>query len=149
MFFTQLLQLSLRFWFEFYLCVTVMALWQSKLPLGKNKVSTGWIDGVVRSRPVPSHCVLCGSVVFTLARCEWDWGGGGDWEMLGLRTRRTSRFCEDQSSDAVVSAIPCCFMASHLFLVSHFESVPNTLEAFLHCVIVSCSVLPRFVRHNI
>lgn len=42
----------------------------------KCKVTSVWIDGRERSLPVPSHCFMCGSVVFTLACWEWDWEGG-------------------------------------------------------------------------
>lgn len=111
----------------------MLTLWQSKLPLGKNKASQGWIDGAVRSLPLPSHWVMCGSVVFTLTCCEWDWGGGGDGELLDVYVLRRHAAhpvsVRHQSSNAVVSAIPCCLMAT--FSSVPFSPLPNTLQTFL------------------
>lgn len=125
------------FWFEEFssfsftcaslYCVDAVTI---STPSEKNKVSTGWNDGAVRSLPVPSHCVMLGSVVFALACCEWDWGGGGDGEWLDVcALRRRGAHPEGPSGNAVVSAMPCCLVA--IFTSVPFRAVPNTLETFL------------------
>lgn len=68
---------------------------------------------------------MLGSVVFTLACCEWDWGGGRDGEWLDVcaqTTWSTSCFIEDPFSKTVVSAV---------FTSVPFRPVPNTLETCL------------------
>lgn len=102
-------------------------LFQSEAPEGKNEVSTGWIVGTLRSLPEPAS----GSVVFTLACCEWDWrGGGGNKEMLIVCVL----WCHGAYPVSVrtsgdVFARLCCFIAISNNVT--LRPVPNPLETLL------------------
>lgn len=69
---------AVRVWLVVGLKLMAFSLTVKSPLVEKNKVPTGWTVAAVRSSLLWSHCLICDFVVFTLACCEWDWGGGGD-----------------------------------------------------------------------